>query len=68
MNFYKIYIGKAVKKGMPKNAKPYGIVLSETLIPRVNLLVKDLKKDEDLYVVNGHIYAYKRDSLFNFFC
>ena len=61
--FYKLYIGESVKKGLPKNAVSYGIVSRETLVSKVKFLAKTLIEGQDLYIVSDKIQAYKRDKL-----
>lgn len=61
--FYKLYIGESMAKGMPENCTSYGIVTRETLVPKVKYLVKTLQEGQDLYIVSDKIQAYKRDRL-----
>lgn len=61
--FYKLYIGKETKKGMPDNCTSYGIVSRETLVPKVKYLAKTLQEGLDLYIVSDKTQAYKRDRL-----
>lgn len=61
--FYKLYIGESVAKGMPENCTSYGIVTRETLVPKVRYLAKTLQEGQDLYIVSNKTQAYKRDRL-----
>lgn len=61
--FYKLYIGELVAKGMPENCTSYGIVTRETLVPKVKYLANTLQEGQDLYIVSNKIQAYKRDRL-----
>ena len=61
--FYKLYIGKETKKGMPEVCTSYGIVTRETLVPKVRYLAKTLQEGQDLYIVSDKTQAYKRDRL-----
>lgn len=61
--FYKLYTGELVKKGLPNNAISYGIVSRETLVPKVKYLASKLIEGQDLYIVSDKIQAYKRDRL-----
>ena len=62
-DFYKLYIGESVAKGMPENCTSYGIVTRETLVPKVRYLAKTLQEGQDLYIVSDKPQAYKRDRL-----
>ena len=61
--FYKLYIGESVAKGMSDNCTSYGIVTRETLAPKVKYLSNTLQEGQDLYIVSDKILAYKRDRL-----
>ena len=63
--FYKLYTGDLIDKGLPENAKLNSVVIRDLLKPKVNLLSKTLSEVQDLYIedFNHNISAYKRDKL-----
>ena len=54
--FYKLYIGESVAKGMPENCTSYGIVTHETLVPKVKYLFKTLQEGQDLLLSRGDFF------------
>lgn len=64
-DFYKLYIGSLIKKGLPKDAFLIGVVVKDLLKPKINALSKTLLDTQDLYIedINNKISAYKRDNL-----
>ena len=64
-DFYKLYIGDVIDKGMPDNAHLEGVVIKDLLKLKINLLSKTLLELQDLYIedINHNVSAYKRDNL-----